>query len=739
MRVIKRNGKTQKFNLDKIKVAIIKASENVEQDIPHYMIDRIANKVEEEVYKTEKKSIKTSEISKIVEDALMSSTYKDIARSYIENRHTNDIIQQVNTTDESILTLLDGRNEYWNRENSNKNARLVTTQRDYIAGIVATDLSRRYFLDKDIVKAHDEGIIHFHDIDYFLPGAGRNNCCLVNLEDMLDNGTCINGIKIESPKRFSTASNIATQIITAVSSSQYGGVTVSMTHLAPYVRKSYERFYKEYLDRGLDKKQAKEFAELDTKRDVKDGVQTFNYQVNSMSSTNGQAPFISVSLDISETEEYREELAMIIEEFFNQRIEGMKNKDGNIITIAFPKLLYILSEENITENAPYWYLTELAAKCTAKRMVPDYISKKKMQEYKINKFGYGDCYPCMLCRSFLTPDRTTENVAKALNYDENKPKYYLRFNAGVVTLNLFDIALSSKKDFNKFWEIFEERTELCHRGLKARIDSLKNMRADNAPILWRDGALARLEDNETIEKLLYGGYCTISLGYMALYECVKYMTGHSHSDEGEGEKFGLKVMQALNDKCAKWKKEENIDYSVYLTPIESVTYKAAKSVKKRFGDDVFIKLDGVDRDYITNSYHIWVEEEIDPFEKIRIESKFQKLSPGGAISYIETANLENNISAIIEVIKFIYDNIVYAELNTKSDVCNECGYNGEIEIVENNGELGYRCPNCGNTNPNTMHVCRRVCGYLSTTMPNQGRLDEIAHRYVHLDNHTANN
>ena len=735
MRVRKNSGKYQEFSKEKIEVAIMKAAEDVDQEIPKATVKRIAADIEEAINNRDSKTIHVDEISKMVENKLMNTSYKDVARSYIEHRHMQDIIREVNTTDKSILDLLKNDDEYWKRENSNKDSRLVTTQRDYIAGIVATDLSKRYFLSKDIVKAHEEGIIHFHDIDYFLPGAGRNNCCLVNLEDMLTNGTVINNIKIETPHKFITAATIATQIITAVSSSQYGGVTVSMTHLAPFVRKSYYKYYEEYIRRGLDEKKAAEFADLDTKREVRDGVQTINYQVNSMSSTNGQAPFITIDLDISETDEYKKELALIIEEFLIQRIEGMKNEKGYTVTIAFPKLVYVLSEENITEDSPYWYLTVLSAKCTAKRMVPDYVSKKKMQEYKINRFGNGDWYPPMGCRSFLTPYRTKENVAKALNYDPNKPKYYGRFNAGVVTISLPDLALSSKRNFDKFWQLFEERTELCHKALKCRLDSLKGMRACNAPILWQYGALARLDPDESIEKLLYDGYATISLGYMGLYECVKYMTGASHTDGDVGEKFGLEVMQALNDKCAQWKKEENIDYSVYGTPIESTTYKAAKCLKRRFGDDVFVKLDGKDRDYITNSYHVWVEEEIDPFEKIGIESKFQKLSPGGAISYIETANLENNIESILEVMRYIYDNIVYAELNTKSDVCNKCGYSGEIEIVEiGNGKLGYKCPICGNTDENTMHVCRRVCGYLSTTMPNQGRLDEIAHRFVHLDN-----
>ena len=492
MRVRKNSGKYQEFSKEKIEVAIMKAAEDVDQEIPKATVKRIAADIEEAINNRDSKTIHVDEISKMVENKLMNTSYKDVARSYIEHRHMQDIIREVNTTDKSILDLLKNDDEYWKRENSNKDSRLVTTQRDYIAGIVATDLSKRYFLSKDIVKAHEEGIIHFHDIDYFLPGAGRNNCCLVNLEDMLTNGTVINNIKIETPHKFITAATIATQIITAVSSSQYGGVTVSMTHLAPFVRKSYYKYYEEYIRRGLDEKKAAEFADLDTKREVRDGVQTINYQVNSMSSTNGQAPFITIDLDISETDEYKKELALIIEEFLIQRIEGMKNEKGYTVTIAFPKLVYVLSEENITEDSPYWYLTVLSAKCTAKRMVPDYVSKKKMQEYKINRFGNGDWYPPMGCRSFLTPYRTKENVAKALNYDPNKPKYYGRFNAGVVTISLPDLALSSKRNFDKFWQLFEERTELCHKALKCRLDSLKGMRACNAPILWQYGALARV-------------------------------------------------------------------------------------------------------------------------------------------------------------------------------------------------------------------------------------------------------
>lgn len=1033
IKVKKRNGKLQDFNSEKIYAAIMGAVNDVGRPINEDIIKRIVKDIVEYVNTLDKEFITIEEIQDLVENKLMNSSLKDIARQYIRYRYKRELLRKQNTTDESIIELLAGNNDYWNRENSNKNAKLTTTVRDYVAGITSTDIARRVLLPKDVVEAHDAGIIHIHDMDYILtprnncfkrdtkfvtsegirsfndfedgdvvevkdkdglwrkavvhfygkddmnkvilaanslnsekeivctanhrwilkdgsvttnlqvgdqlyltndllavsfvpkteddyryfafgfilgdgcditnrsgvrvrlcahknkyvdifkkahykirainnsndimainkrefskqtflsscawkilnkdqkialihgylaadanirdmmnpnitvcttderirdmllelaPVAGYHilwsnaeirstnykenvlfynfkflvrqannynwkvksitkyrdlecwcieepvthsfmldggivtgNCCLVNLEDMLNNGTVINGIKIESPHRFITASTIATQIITAVSSSQYGGVTVSMTHLAPFVRKSYNKYLKEYLERGLEQKQAEDFARLDTVREVKDGVQTFNYQVNSMSSTNGQAPFITVNLDISETKEYKQELAMIIKEFFNQRIEGMKNEQGVPVTIAFPKLVYVLSEENAVEGSEYWWLTKLAAKCTAKRMVPDYVSKKKMQEYKINRFGNGDCYPPMGCRSFLTPYRTKGNIAKALNYKEDEPKYYGRFNNGVVTISLPDLALSSGGDFDKFWELFEERTELCHKVLKYRLDSLKNLSPEVAPILWKYGAFARLNSDDSIEPLLHDGYSTISLGYAGLYECVKYMTGKSHTDEAEGEAFGLKVMQALNDKCAQWKAAEDVDYSVYGTPIETTTYKFATCLKKRFGKDVFKKIDGTDtdRDFITNSYHVFVEEPIDPFEKIRLEAKFQRLSPGGAISYIETSDLTNNVDAVLEVIKFIYDNIVYAELNTKSDYCQVCGYDHEIKIIEDGkGNLIYECPNCGNRDHNKMNVARRVCGYISTTMPNNGRMDEFRNRYVHL-------
>ena len=600
-----------------------------------------------------------------------------------------------------------------------------------MAGITSTDITRRFLLPDDIVKAHDEGIIHFHDADYFAQNA-LHNCELINLEDMLQNGTILNGVMIEKPHRFLTAATIATQIILAVSSSSYGGATVSLTYLAPFVRDSYNYYYKKYKAMNMSESDCKKYAEIDTKKEVADGVQTFNYQVNSMTSTNGQAPFLSVCMYLGETDEYKEELALIIEEFLNQRILGFKNEAGVYITPAFPKLLYILEEDNIREDSKYWYLTVLAAKCTAKRMVPDYISEKIMKQLKVNEKGVSECYPCMGCRSFLTPDRTMSlgNIAHAKNYVEGKGKYYGRFNQGVVTINLPDIALSSKRDMDKFWKIFDERLELCHRALQIRHKRLSNATSDVAPILWQHGALARLKEGESIHELLHHGYSTISLGYAGLYECVKYMTGHSHTDNGEGKKLGLEVMQHLNDAANKWKAEEDIDYSVYGSPIESTTYKFARCLKERFG-----VVKGItDRDYITNSYHVPVFEEIDAFEKLKLESEFQRLSPGGAVSYIETPNLQNNIESITEVMKFIYDNIMYAELNTKSDYCQKCGYTGEILVDE---DMQWYCPNCGNRDHNSLNVARRTCGYIGTNFWNRGRTQEIKERVLHLDNKEA--
>ena len=658
----------------------------------------------------------------------MATRRKDVAKAYIKYRAERNR-QRGNSTDKAVMELLEGNNEYWNSENSNKDAAVVTVQRDYLAGILSTDISRRKLLPKEVCEAHDAGIIHQHDMDYMAQNA-LNNCGLINLEDMLNNGTIINGIRIDPQHRLLTATTVATQIITAVASSQYGGCTITTAHLAPFVRKSYEFYKNKYAKYNFDENVKEELAKEDLKREIQSSIQTFNYQINSMSTTNGQAPFLSVCLWIDEDSEYEKENAMLIKEFLRQRIQGMKNEKGVYITPAFPKLLYILNEKNITEEAPYWDMTVLAAECTAKRMVPDYISEKKMREYKINKFGNGDVYPCIGCRSFLTPDRIEGNPAKALNYKPEKGKYYGRWNAGVTTLNLFDLALSSKKDKEMFWKLFEERTELCRKGLQARINRLNNVTSDVAPILWQNGAYARLDKGEKLTNLIYGGYATASLGYAGLYECVKYMTGHSHTDNGEGEKFGLEVMQALNDKCNQWKREENIDYSPYGTPIESVTYKFATGVKKRFGENVFIELDGRDRNYITNSYHIPVFEKIDAFSKLAIESKFQALSPGGAISYIETPNMQQNIPAVLEIIKFIYNNIMYAELNTKSDYCHVCGYDGEILIDDN---MNWYCPNCNNKDQSKMNVARRTCGYIGSHFWNYGRTQEIKERVIHLD------
>ncbi len=721
MEVIKRDGKITHFDEDKIKVAINKA--NAEVVVKERATDEEILEIIKHIKDLNKEQISVEEIQDIIENKLMDFGKNLLSKKYIVYRYQRELVRKQNTTDQTIKELIEGDSEYWNTENSNKNAIVVTTQRDYIAGTTSTDITRRFLLPKEIVEAHDKGILHFHDADYFAQKI--HNCCLINLDDMLQNGTIINGVMIEKPHKFITASTIATQIILGVSSSQYGGCTVSLTHLAPFVRDSYNKYLEEYINRGLDEEKAKEFAKLDTKKEVEAGVQTFNYQVNSMTNTNGQAPFLSVCMYLGETDEYKDELAMIIEEFLNQRILGFKNEQGVYITPAFPKLLYVLEEDNIYEDSKYWYLTELAAKCTAKRMVPDYISEKVMKELKKDKSGNGNCYPCMGCRSFLTPDRQTENYGKALNYDKNKSKYYGRFNQGVVTINLPDIALSSKKDMDKFWEIFDERLELCHKALQCRHERLSTAISDVAPIMWQNGALARLKKGESIHELLHHGYSTISLGYAGLYECVKYMTGYSHT--GEGKEFGLAVMQHLNDACAKWKAAEDIDYSVYGTPIESTTYKFAKKLKERFG-----VVEGItDRDYITNSYHVPVFEEIDAFTKLKLESDFQKLSPGGAISYIETPNLQNNLDAVIQVIKFIYGNIMYAELNTKSDYCQKCGFDGEILVDEN---LEWYCPNCGNRDHNKMNVARRTCGYIGSNFWNRGRTQEIKERVLHLDN-----
>mgnify|MGYP004493637365 CR=1 FL=1 len=718
MQVIKRDGTIVEYNSEKINIAIEKANKEVSKK--EKATQEEINNIIEYIEDLHKRRILVEDIQDIIEEKLMEIGRYELAKRYITYRYTRALVRQSNTTDQSIKELIDGESEYWNTENSNKNAKIVTTQRDYLAGITSTDITRRFLLPEDIVKAHDEGIIHFHDADYFAQNA-LHNCDLINLDDMLQNGTEINGVMIEKPHKFLTAMTIATQIITAVNSSQYGGCTVTMTHLAPFVRDSYNYYLKRYKDRGLNKAQIEKFAKEDLAKEIKDGVQTFQYQINSMTTTNGQAPFLSVCLYLGETEEYKEELAMIIKEVLEQRILGMKNEKGVYITPAFPKLLYVLEEDNIHEDSKYYYLTELAAKCTAKRMVPDYISEKVMKELKIDKNGEGQCYPCMGCRSFLTP---------YVDPETGKPKYYGRFNQGVVTINLIDVALSSGKNVEKFWKLFDERLELCHRALKIRHERLAKATSDVAPILWQNGALARLKKGESIHKLLHGGYSTISLGYAGLYECVKYMTGNSHTDGGKGEEFGLSVMQKLNDKCKEWKETEDIDYSVYGTPIESTTYKFAKCLQKRFG-----KIEGItDRKYITNSYHVPVFEEIDAFTKLAIESKFQKLSPGGAISYVETPNLQNNLEVVMQVIKFIYDNIMYAELNTKSDYCQKCGYDGEIQIDDN---LEWFCPNCGNRDHATLNVARRTCGYIGSNFWNKGRTQEIKERVLHIDNKDA--
>lgn len=707
IQVIKRDGTRVPFDKQKIINAINAAFIDVDGELKDkYTAIDIADNVETLLKLTTPVAL-VEDLQDIIEEDLMSSGRKDVARAYVRYRYKRELVRESNTTDKSIKELLDGDNEYWNTENSNKNAKRVTVQRDYMAGIVSTDITRRFLLPNEIVKAHDQGIIHFHDADYFAQNA-LHNCELINLEDCLQNGTMINGVMIEKPHRLITATTIATQIIAAVTSSSYGGATISLTHLAPFVRDSYNRYLEKYRNRKIDEELCQKYAEEDLKKEISDAVQTFNYQTNSMTNTNGQAPFLSVFMYLNETKEYKKELAMLIEEFLKQRIKGFKNQKGIYITPAFPKLLYVLEEDNINEKSEYWYLTELAAKCTAKRMVPDYISEKVMLRDK------GDCYPCMGCRSFLTPD--------PLNH-----KYYGRFNQGVVTINLADIAFSSHRDFNEFWKIFDERLELCHKALQIRHERLSHANADVAPILWRDGALARLSQGESIHKLLHDNYSTLSLGYAALYECVKYMTGESHMQGGKD--FGLAVMQKLNDKCSEWREKENISYSVYGTPIESTTYKFAKCLKERFGKDIFKKLDGQDRDYITNSYHCPVFEHINAFEKLEKEADFQKLSPGGAISYIETSNLQGNIEAVETVLKFIYEHIMYAELNTKSDYCQNCGYDGEILI---NNKLEWYCPNCGNTNHETLNVARRTCGYIGTQFWNKGRTNEIKDRFIHL-------
>lgn len=743
VKVLKRDCSEADFDKTKISRAIMKAMKNGGVVQPE-VSDSIANEIEELCSKKDVVSI--YDVENMVFQKLIEKNAVLTAQAYEGYRKTREFQREMsNTTDEEIQELLGGTNDYWNSENSNKNPRLVTTQRDYMAGIASKDISRRFLLPPEIVQAHENSILHFHDIDYF--AQNTHNCSLLNLEDMLQNGTVISETLIEKPRSFSTACNIATQIIAQVASSQYGGQSISLAHLAPFVDVSRQKIKKQVeheVNTHFNSKcgngcfNFKEYVNQVTKErlmeEIKKGIQTIQYQVITLMTTNGQAPFLTVYLYLNEAKNEQEkmDLALLIEEMLNQRYQGVKNEQDVWITPSFPKLIYVLEEDNILEDSKYWYLTEIAAKCTAKRLVPDYISEKVMLGLK------GDVYTCMGCRSFLTPDRFTdngvENIAKASNYEKGKHRYYGRFNQGVVTINLPDIALSSEGDFNKFWELFEERTELCHKALRLRHDHLKGTPSDVAPILWRYGALARLDKGETIDNLLYHGYSTISLGYAGLYECVKYMTGNSHSDEGKGESFGLEIMQALNDKCNQWKTNENIDYSLYGTPLESTTYKFAQKLQERFG-----VIKGItDKDYVTNSYHIPVFEKIDPFEKLRLESKFQQLSPGGAISYIETCNMQNNVPAVLEILKFIYNNIMYAELNTKSDYCHVCSYDGEIELLDINGKLGWKCPNCGNEDTNKMNVARRTCGYIGTATNgwNQGRLDEFQNRYVHVDDHS---
>lgn len=708
MKVIKRDGRVVGFDKTKIYNAIMKAMKYGSNIVKPNIASKISDDIEE--FATGKDSVSISEIESEVFNRLVNEGQVLTARSYEAYRSVREFQREHNSIESETREMVSGDNEYWTTENSNKNVKEIKVQRDYMAGIVSTYIARKD-LPTDVVEAHDSGVIHFHDMDYFAENA-KSNCCVFNLDDMLQNGTVMNGKMIEKPHRLITATTIATQLITAVASSQYGGTTISLTHLAPFVRDSYNKYLEEVkndvamlnIEDRVTQNEIEAIAKQKLKKEIEDSVQTFNYQINTMFTVNGQAPFLSVFMYLGETEEYKEELAMLIEEFFKQRIQGIKNESGVYITQEFPKLLYVLEPSNINESGKYFYLTQLASKCIAKRMTPDLISEKIMRELK------GDVYGCMGCRSFLTPDRFTDNgignIAKAKNYEPGKHKYYGRWNQGVVTLNLVDVALSSNKDMDTFWSIMEDRLELCHKALKCRHNKLLNTPSDVAPILWQHGAFARLEKGEKINELMYHGYSTISLGYAGLYECVKYMTGLSHTG-GYGKEFGLKVMQAMNDACAKWKAEEDIDYSVYGSPIEATTYKFAKCLKNRFGI-----VEGItDHDYITNSYHINVREKIDPFEKLKIESEFQKLSPGGAISYIETADMSNNTKAVVEVMKYIYDNIMYAELNTKSDYCQVCGYDGEIKIVtDDNGKLVWECPNCKNRDQDKMNVARRTCG-----------------------------
>ena len=725
MKIIKRNGAEATFDISKIIMAITKANAAVEEcdRMTPRQIQRIAESVELACQELGR-SAAVEEIQDMVEKQIMAHGAFEVAKAYITYRYTRSLVRRANTTDDRILSLIECNNEEAKQENSNKNPIVNSTQRDYMAGEVSRDITSRLLLPKDIVEAHEEGIIHFHDADYY--AQHMHNCDLVNLEDMLENGTVITGTLIERPHSFSTACNIATQIIAQVASNQYGGQSISLTHLAPFVQVSRERIRREVeaemqaIDAHPGEEKLAELVENRVREEIRRGVQTIQYQVVTLLTTNGQAPFVTVFMYLGEAknEQERHDLAMIIEETLRQRYQGVKNEKGVWVTPAFPKLIYVLEEDNIHEDSPYWYLTELAARCTAKRMVPDYISEKKMLELKVDKNGEGHCYTCMGCRSFLTP---------YVDPETGKPKYYGRFNQGVVTINLVDVALSSGGNFEKFWKIFDERLDLCHRALQARHKRLLGTPSDAAPILWQYGALARLKKGEKIDKLLFGGYSTISLGYAGLYECVKYMTGKSHTDAG-AKPFALSVMQHMNDKCNAWKKAENMDYSLYGTPLESTTYKFAKCLQKRFG----IVKGITDKNYITNSYHVHVSEPIDAFTKLKFEADFQRLSPGGAISYVEVPNMQDNLEAVMSVLQFIYDNIMYAELNTKSDYCQVCGYDGEIKIVEDDGKLVWECPKCGNRDQNKLNVARRTCGYIGTQFWNQGRTQEIKDRVLHL-------
>ena len=732
MKIIKRNGSEATFDLVKIIAAVTKANNVVAEDarMTPMQIRRIAESVENSCLSMNR-ALSVEEIQDLVEDQIMAHGAFEVAKNYITYRYTRTLVRKSNTTDEKILSLIESNNEEVKQENSNKNPTVNAVQRDYMAGEVSKDLTARVLLPQDIVEAHNEGIIHFHDADYF--AQHMHNCDLVNLEDMLQNGTVISGTLIEKPHSFSTACNIATQIIAQIASNQYGGQSISLTHLAPFVDISRQKIRRSVLEeiKSFGVQPSEEaitnVVETRLRDEIRRGVQTIQYQVVTLLTTNGQAPFITVFMYLNEarSEQEKRDLAVIIEEMLEQRYQGVKNEQGVWVTPAFPKLIYVLEEDNIHDDSPYYYLTQLAAKCTARRMVPDYISEKKMLELK------GDVYPCMGCRSFLTPDRFTDagvgNIANAGNYVPGKHKYYGRFNQGVVTINLPDVALSSGGNIEKFWTIFEERLELCHRALRCRHDRLKGTLSDAAPILWQYGACARLKKGEPIDKLLYDGYSTISLGYAGLYECVKYMTGKSHTDPS-ATPFALSIMQKMNDKCKEWKTAENIDYSLYGTPLESTTYKFAKCLQKRFG-----VIEGVtDKGYITNSYHVHVTEKIDAFTKLKFEAQFQHLSPGGAISYVEVPNMQQNLEAVLQVMKFIYDNIIYAELNTKSDYCQVCGWDGEIDIVEEGGKLIWRCPKCGNTDQDKMNVARRTCGYIGTQFWNQGRTQEIKERVLHL-------